>query len=120
MFSDGAGSLGLVPRVCGELLEAMGKRGSLGLKAHLSVAYVEIFGGEVRIAGPRAWPRARPPCICPWAAMPATCSISCVALYLPLRSALPLRPTVACPTVTERRHTALPHTRECFDAFTHR
>ena len=46
MFGDGP-NLGLVPRVCEELLEVVSKRQHLGFTANLKVSYVEIFGAEV-------------------------------------------------------------------------
>ena len=48
MFGDGMDSVGLVPRVCGELMDALQERKStVGIASKLSVAYVEIFGSEV-------------------------------------------------------------------------
>jgi len=56
MFGDGtadprlgpaASRLGLVPRVCAEVIEATQARRGVGVDAALRVAYVEVYGNEV-------------------------------------------------------------------------
>merc|ERR1711871_145104 len=45
--TTGDGTLGLVPRVCEELIDATAARNAQGFTSKLSVAYVEVFCAEV-------------------------------------------------------------------------